>query len=75
MKSISHSKYSSLSPEKQATRRKENAIKCAQYFHRLGRKLVNEKVKGIDFTKKSIQEIDSWIAETTNALGIRQFNK
>ncbi len=68
-------RYNALTAEQEAKRRHDNAVRCAQYFHDLGRKLIQEEVPDINFKRKSIEELDAWIADTTSIMGIRQFNK
>lgn len=68
-------RYNNLSPQQEHDRRRVNAIKCAQYFQKLGQRLIKGGCKKVDFQRMTIMEIDQWIAMVTEGLGIRQFNK
>jgi len=68
-------KHGELSPEEMAKRTHKHAVNCAKHFQKIGKKLIKKRTPDIDFSKKSIEEINQWIAEVTSALGIRQFNK
>lgn len=67
--------YNNLTPEQQRSRQRENAIKCAKHFQRIGQGLIKGGSKKVNFQRMSLAEIDAWILMVTEALGIKQFNK
>ena len=68
-------RYNNLSPEQERIRMRDNAIKCAKYFQRVGQRLIKGGCKKVDFQSMTTIEIDQWIAVVTEGLGIKQFNK
>lgn len=68
-------RYNNLSPEQERIRQRANAIKCAQYFQKLGQRLIKGGCKKVDFHRMTTMEIDQWIEMVTEGLGIKQFKK
>jgi hypothetical protein len=57
------------------SRRREEAIKCAKHFQKIGQAQIKGGCPKVDFQKMTLPELNTWIQLVTEALGIKQFTK